>query len=460
MSDSSRHTLIVVVTAFFLLVGLSLVPWSRISNNLIKDFNIFEDLCEKTAEIASSAPQDIVDPELAKLNETESSGLDGYGAALSDSIDSDSIRPLDAAPVKNGVVLIESYAHSMLPKFKAALAQSKSRPVRIAVIGDSYIEGDIFTQDVRRLLQQAYGGSGVGFMAMFSEFPGFRRSIRQSGDGWEMHNIRTMKGSDSIRTLCCEYARNKGGQATFKAPTKGDFAKPWNRSSFVFIARDSSSVTLKNDLGEQTYKVAPSPNPQALTLDGSTNLFSVQAKPQSLIALGCYLGDKSGVQLDCMSIRGNSGIGLRQLNERLCSSMRQWVDYDLIILEFGMNVVNAKQTNYKSYASAMKAAVEKVHKTYPNADILVMGVGDRGVKAGGQVTSMSTLGELTKAQREFAAQSHCFFWDTRAAMGGDGAAAKWRTEGNLNADYIHLNHKGGALLAEKFFNALQMSINE
>ena len=40
----------------------------------------------------------------------------------------------------------------------------------MAVVGDSYIEGDIFTQDPRELFQDAYGGEGVGCVNMHSDF--------------------------------------------------------------------------------------------------------------------------------------------------------------------------------------------------------------------------------------------------------------------------------------------------
>ena len=40
-----------------------------------------------------------------------------------------------------------------LKRFKSALAQAGNRVVRIAFLGDSYIEGDIFTQDVREKLR-------------------------------------------------------------------------------------------------------------------------------------------------------------------------------------------------------------------------------------------------------------------------------------------------------------------
>ena len=121
--------------------------------------------------------------------------------SVADSADDALLMPLPddfMAPVaSDGSVLIEDYSQdgSALARFRNALAESGTRPVRIAVIGDSYIEGDIFTQDIRALLQERYGGSGVGYMAAFSNFPGFRQSVNQSGTGWTEHDIRK-SGSD------------------------------------------------------------------------------------------------------------------------------------------------------------------------------------------------------------------------------------------------------------------------
>ena len=48
--------------------------------------------------------------------------------------------------------------------FYAKLSEVKqlNRPVRIAYFGDSFIEGDILTSNLRELFQQHFGGSGVG----------------------------------------------------------------------------------------------------------------------------------------------------------------------------------------------------------------------------------------------------------------------------------------------------------
>ena len=48
----------------------------------------------------------------------------------------------------------------------------------------------------------------------------------------------------------------------------------------------------------------------------------------------------------------------------------------------------------------------------------------------------------------------------RAAMGGSDAVVQWRNDKLVNADYIHLNHKGGAAMAKLLQHAIQSSLNE
>ncbi len=59
----------------------------------------------------------------------------------------------------------------------AELKSGKKRKIRIAYFGDSMIEGDLLTQTVRKLLQQQFGGSGVGFVPITSQVSKFRQSV-------------------------------------------------------------------------------------------------------------------------------------------------------------------------------------------------------------------------------------------------------------------------------------------
>lgn len=89
---------------------------------------------------------------------------------------------------------IEDYSDSALrgmTPFYRALDELAANPrlVRIAYFGDSFIEADILTADLRAMLQERYGGCGVGFVTITSMTSGYRPTVRHSFNGWQSHSI-------------------------------------------------------------------------------------------------------------------------------------------------------------------------------------------------------------------------------------------------------------------------------
>lgn len=461
--------LLLVVLSMGILALLSAVPWSGITGNTLKDFNLLGDLfprvtaeepqpVEINAEQGSDAPEQL--PSESAGIPTENDG-NLPGEAVADSVVVHDA--VDKAPVVDGCVMIESYLpdRAVLPGFRAALAQAGIRPVYVAMLGDSYIEGDIFAQDLRDMLQQDYGGCGVGHVALHCDFPGFRSSVRMSDSGWKLHDIRTMSHRDSIRQLSGDYAvAGVKAKASYKGNAKSQRTAAWERSSFYFLASDSGSVTLTTDGGSSTFAISPSSDVQCLSIPGNTGRFEVETNAPGLCGLGVRLDPSAGVVVDCMSIRGNSGLQLSRLNRRLCDQMAQYADYSLIILEYGMNALNDKESDYTAYGIGIKKAIDRLKSIYPGADILVLGVGDRGVKSGTAIVSLPACRAMVKAQRDAAAKAGVHFWDTRAAMGGEGSIAEWRRRRLVNADYIHVNHDGGRELAALLYKAMKSAANE
>ena len=92
-----------------------------------------------------------------------------------------------------GVTCIMDFANDsaqgMEPLYRAlSQVNSLGRPVRIAVLGDSYIEGDIVTAKLRELLQKRFGGHGAGLVPITSDSPGFRHTIGHTFGNWESHH--------------------------------------------------------------------------------------------------------------------------------------------------------------------------------------------------------------------------------------------------------------------------------
>ena len=115
-------------------------------------------------------------------------------------LDTDSLPPVPAVkPIfvdtcRTGMTCIEDYSDStlrgMTPFYRALdEVSSKGRLVRIAVFGDSFIEADIFTADLREMLQKRFGGCGVGFVTITSMTNGYRPTVRHTFEGWSSHAV-------------------------------------------------------------------------------------------------------------------------------------------------------------------------------------------------------------------------------------------------------------------------------
>ncbi len=460
MAVKKGSPLLIILIAIVIIIIVSFLPLSKWSGGKVKDFSLFSDILREVGIMEDVAnPEEQIDPELlrAMKEAEERNPLTASDSVLSQPIDT-IIAP--RKPSRQGdLVVIEDYTTDGVGLIQFRHAIESGRLARVAVVGDSYIEGDIFTQDLREKLQTAYGGAGVGYVSMHSDFPGFRRSVRQGGKGWKTF-MANKKADQKYIDLAEQYSIPTGpANATYQGSQSFPHAASWNRTKFIFIAPENSVINVKTGDGEwEQCNIAASDSVQCIEVSVPTSSFEMKTSSTSLVGLGVWLDGEKGVSLDCMSSRGFSGITLTKVNPGLCRRMAEFVDYNLIILEFGINAMSSQQQDYSIYSSRMVEVINHVRRCYPRADILVMGVGDRGEKRGGAVRSMSTGSAMISAQRDAARRAHCLFWDTREAMGGEGAVVDWSNAGLINKDYIHLTHKGGARLADELFKAIQHTL--
>lgn len=469
-----------MLVAVGIVFGLSFLSWSRITDGWIKDFDLFADLRVDSLN-SEMKGNEFVDPEFLKemeqgdsQTETEASGEMAQGASQSKNASEEgdaSAEPLPAEqnsavaevkpavePRKHGEMVIEDYTQSGsgLSRLKKALSNGSAR---IGVIGDSYIEGDIFTQDIRDQLQNSFGGKGVGYVPAYSQVSGFRRTVGHTSNGWKQVGIQKASSSPYFSLMGEYFVGENGATTTFKG-VKDSKLSSWRNSQVLFIAPVDGKITLTTDTDTVTYDVKAGPEVQMLSLEGETSVFKIKNNVPGLIFIGAYLDNGNGVNVDCMSIRGDSGITHRKINKDLASQIRQYVDYDLIIVEYGINALTAQQKNYDRYGNLMAEVVERIKECYPKSDILLLGIGDRGQKVNGQVHSLPTAKSMVDAQRRAAQKAGCLFWDTREAMGGEDAIVDWRNRKLVNADYIHLNSAGGKVLATELVKSLKKEMGE
>jgi hypothetical protein len=147
---------------------------------------------------------------LSKFIEAESDKLENYSKA---------VPPVKGKQLGGNV--------SQLNKFFSALKHAKNKQVRSAHFGDSTLEGDLISSDLRDFFQKKFGGKGVGMVPITSHDVNFRQTTDLSfSDDWTTASI---------------YTRNKA-------------KLPVGISGHVYVNADGSWVQMKTNKRYKTVK--------------------------------------------------------------------------------------------------------------------------------------------------------------------------------------------------------------
>ncbi len=149
---------------------------------------------------------------------------------------------------------------------------------------------------------------------------------------------------------------------------------------------------------------------------------------------------------------------ITKVSQSVYSGTNTYFNYDLIILEYGLNAVNTTVTDYSWYERGMSNAIKHIQASFPNASILLIGIGDKGYRNNGIYETDPSVPILVEAQKRIAKNNKIAFWSLYDAMGGNGSMVKW-VEGDTvyaNKDYTHFNfkgaHKAGKMLYTQLMN--------
>jgi len=377
------------------------------------------------------------------------------------------VKPAFVDTCKEGMTCIEDYSDStlrgMTPFYEAiSRMDTLGRPVRIAFFGDSFIEADIFTADLREMLQQKFGGCGVGLVNITSNVNGFRPTVKHSYRGWETHAV-----TDSLY-----FERKKQGiNGHYFIPSPGAYVELTGQTKYAsrldtceqstIYFYNTGNLTLsalvnKKHNFEKTF--GPSDKLQKMSVKGRIGKvrWTVNQADQALF-FGATMDGLQGMVVDNLSLRGSSGLSLRYIPEKALKDFNEQRPYDLIVLQYGLNIATPRGSNYDSYYKGMIQTIDHLKECFPQAGILLLSVGDRDYKSDtGQMRTMLGVKNLIRYQQNLAAETHIAFWNMFEAMGGEGSMAKLvqAKPAMANYDYTHINFKGGDYLAELLYETM------
>lgn len=387
----------------------------------------------------------------------QKTGIDSISLALRDSL----YRTIYAAPGSDSLgIHIEDYSvgHIGLKRFFAALnrCQEMNRPVRIAVLGDSFIEGDIMVADLRNEMQKQFGGRGVGFLPVTSKVLQFRPTVEQHAANWITHSMLTDK--EPVYTLSGMVFEPEGEKSTLSVKTVNRYPTLATVSSIKLLYEQNDATRLQLVLNEtDTLNEILSPTTEVTQSEWQGTFTKGDftfTETSGLRALGVALEDNSGVVVDNYSLRGNSGLILNRMDVNRCHALNKIRPYDLLILQYGLNVVSEDMLHYGWYTKGMLDVIQHVQTCFPDADILLLGVSDRSYQEDGVFVTMPAVLALLHAQRQIARKAGIPFWNVFGAMGGENSMVRYVENNWASKDYTHLSFSGGRQIASALMKAI------
>lgn len=352
-----------------------------------------------------------------------------------------------------------------LPGLMAKLDQLKKTgkgKVRIAWLGDSFIEGDQLTKTVRQRLQAYFGGSGVGFVPVTSvTVDGFRSTISQKWTGdWAEENFKNKETSAPLFLSGRVYHAGNGSLVVKDYTLGKDSTQRLEKSLICGRAPGAFSVTANGVVRQ----VSAPGRLNRIVLDSSTGHNLELTIANSAVAVyGVSMEPKNGVVVDNFSFRGISGEELGRLDTTFLQAVQQANNYDLVVLEYGVNVLyRPDNTDFKWHQRNMMKVLAKLRAAMPGAEFLIISTSDRGFRYGDVAKSAVGIDNLVKTQAELAYSNGMAFFNMFASMGGAGTIVRWADSTPVLAghDYVHPNGRGAEILGNIFYDAFMQDFGK
>lgn len=348
-----------------------------------------------------------------------------------------------------------------LTDFYDACQQAESVPVRVVHYGDSQLEEDRLTTQLRRALQAKYGGGGVGMIPLHQtvgtrtvyQTTTLNGTVQSAGQGPKRYLVF---GPKSFRRNTPTYGPM--GQVavmddslvvgsehiTLQAST----GKQRNSESYFnrvrVLTQGDIDIQVANSIGRDgnLFLMPDSTTRATVTLQGKGDVYGV-----------CLETDK-GVTVDNVPMRGCAGTVFTGIAAKELKNYFKQTNTRLIILQYGGNVIpyTKSRKQVDQYVERMRTQIHYMKQMAPECSFLFIGPSDMVERKDGEIRTYAMIPVMDNALMEMAIEEEIGYFSLFRSMGGAGSMVKWHQQGLAGGDYIHFSRKGadkaGNLLAD------------
>src|SRR5664280_305430 len=365
---------------------------------------------------------------------------------------------------------------NILAPFIDSISESK-RQVRIMYYGDSQIEGDRITSYLRHALREGRNGTGPGLFLPVMPVMYTKSIWLKSSASWERYNYLSYKAGEishnrlgPFMAICRFLPPGEITSSPEKAFVRIRPSKYADSSSAKF---DHLRIFYSNPSGKVSIKV---------TADNANVLTDSLKKSSELNEVSCYLGgakdivlefegmvspdiygisieSRDGIIVDNIPQRGSAGLEFTMTDKKNLHETYEKLQPDLIILQFGLNIVKNVRNDYSYYKRGLYRQIERVKEVAPGAAVMMIGVTDMASGEGDSLESYRNIPSIIRSQREAAEEAGAIFWDAYSAMGGKSSIIRWsKSKPPLaQTDYVHFTYQGADTISKMLYGYIVSS---
>lgn len=451
MKDNTDKTFILVGLVTLGLLLLHMLPSITIGDTTLRHVSILGDI--SSSPLDKEVSEVIPKPKEPKRETKKIVNDKGEKVIYKEIWPKGVQRIIDFSEGKDGGM---EHFYAMLDSLKRN--KSVGRPVRIAYYGDSFIEADILVSDLREMMQDKYGGWGVGWIDAGNDLTQYKRTIKNSFSGIREYMVMKRDSYSYKKGGIAEryYTVSDGANIYLHSEKEYPHTAHWNVARLYYNAPSDMyvSIDIKGGITEKR-QLGGLKGLNVIETRLPMNNIRYSFSGNNATIFGIALESDNGIIIDNFSMRGSSGISLARIPELTLRQFNQKRPYDLIVLQFGVNAIsqNTKPKEMQGYINNMRNVIKSFRKCFPETSIILVSTPDRGARTTNGTGTMKGIEMLVAYQERLASECRIGFYDLFNAMGGEGSMVRLTGQGMGSKDFVHINHKGGKVVSKHIFDS-------
>lgn len=371
--------------------------------------------------------------------------------------------------------------HPLASFFSALEDIKKYKKMRILHFGDSQVESDRITGYLRNEFQKKYGGTGCGFLPLYSPVRSFALITSNEGE-WKRYAVYGKKNPDlhhkrfgldggfarftpiledslindsMVSTAAVEYKINRN---SYNRNKQYSMAKLY----FEGHKRDLIIRAFQDEIMMRVDTLKPSQSKSLVVYDfiEVPDVFRLEFEGvDSPDFYGLSFESEDGIHVDNFGMRGSSGTIFRKMDRPNMQSFLDTLNVGMVILQYGGNALPfiKDSSDVADYTNWFKSQVKLLKNMCPASSFILIGPSDMSEKVDGEMVTRKWVLEVNNAMRKVAEDTDIAYWDLYEVMGGENSMVAWVEQDPPLAakDYIHFSPRGARKVGELFYKSIQ-----